>query len=329
MRRSTAVPVMALVAALVPSAALAALPSLTGELLTPTELVQETHSCDPNGTSTISYSVSGVAFGPYPGTFSESGTVSIGSPQNLPVVLPGSLIVNAAGPVTGFQARFTIDSPLGTVAGTKTLPVPDPADQGSCLIAPTAIADVGFGPEPCAEVDNAPARIPTARYDATITTATETQHDSGGSIVFVEHFKGTCPQFSTDETSFQEEFYAVEPVNTPGHATGSGTIGTAPMSNVTFGFDVDSTGDAFTGSCTVWDHDNGTKVQCLDVTGFAEIGNTVTFTGDALVDGTPTRYRIVTQDNSEPNQGTDTFSIETDSGFSAGGPVTSGNVQVH
>jgi len=99
------------------------------------------------------------------------------------------------------------------------------------------------------------------------------------------------------------------------------------MPNVTFGFDVDSTGDTFTGSCTAWDHDSGMKVQCLDVTGFAQVGNTVTFTGDADVDGMPTTYRIVTQDNSEPNQGTDTFSIETDSGFSAGGPVTSGNVQ--
>jgi hypothetical protein len=330
MRRSTAVPVVALVAALVPVApAVAALPSLAGELLTPTEQLQATRACDANGTSTISYSISGIAAGPYPGTFTESGSLSIGSPQTLPVVLPGSLFVDAAGPVTIFQAQFTIDSPVGRVTGTKTLPVPDPTDQGSCVIAPTAIADIGFGPELCTDVDNATARMPTAHYDATIQTATETQHDSGGSVVFVSQFRATCTEFSPNQTSFQEEFYATQPVNTPGQATGGGTIGPAPLAGAAFGFQANSAGDTFTGDCTVLDHDTGTEVKCVDVTGFAQEGNTVEFTGDAEVNGIGTTYRIVAQDNGEPNSGLDTFSIETGLGYSRGGSVTDGDVQTH
>ena len=47
------------------------------------------------------------------------------------------------------------------------------------------------------------------------------------------------------------------------------------------------------------------------------------------MNGVATRYTVVVQDNSEPSRGTDTFTIQTDSGYAAGGPVTGGNIQVH
>jgi len=105
-------------------------PTLTGETLSSLgpETTSTSFNCDPQGTSTFTYQTSGVAAGPYPGTYSETGTVTLG-----PQVIPG-------GPPTGFlinwTASFTITSPAGTVTGTKTLsplaPGQSPPAIGAC-----------------------------------------------------------------------------------------------------------------------------------------------------------------------------------------------------
>jgi hypothetical protein len=56
-----------------------------------------------SGGDEISYEASGQATGPYPGTFTESGTFTLDSERN----------------ITSFEATFTIDSPIGKVTGTK------------------------------------------------------------------------------------------------------------------------------------------------------------------------------------------------------------------
>lgn len=48
----------------------------------------------------------------------------------------------------------------------------------------------------------------------------------------------------------------------------------------------------------------------------------------AEVNGVEEDYRITVQDNGEPNQGLDTFSITTES-YEAAGNVEHGNVQLH
>lgn len=73
-------------------------------------------SCDPAGTSTISFTASGPTFSslatnPYPGTFNETGTITIGPQTN----------GDGTGTVTGFNATFSIDSPNGQVSGAKAL----------------------------------------------------------------------------------------------------------------------------------------------------------------------------------------------------------------
>src|SRR5438477_7832687 len=40
--------------------------------------VSVTGACNPEGVTSLTYSTSGVATGPYPGTFTETGTVTIG-----------------------------------------------------------------------------------------------------------------------------------------------------------------------------------------------------------------------------------------------------------
>ena len=91
-------------------------PSLVGEEL----LVQDvtfTIDCDPSRVSTVQYSASGTAVGPYPGTFTVQGTVTIA-----PQTLPGPRTGTVAGPLESLAETFTINSLVGTVTGTKTLP---------------------------------------------------------------------------------------------------------------------------------------------------------------------------------------------------------------
>ena len=105
-------------------------PTLTGETFlgglftTEPSSVVTSASCDPTGTSTFTYQVSGPAAGPYVGTYTETGTVTIG-PQS-----------NAGAPPTGFvtswTASFTITSPTGNVTGSKSLPAGAPPVVGIC-----------------------------------------------------------------------------------------------------------------------------------------------------------------------------------------------------
>jgi hypothetical protein len=113
-------------------------PTLSGEsfaaglFTTPAGLgsiVVTSASCNPAGNSSFSYQVSGPAAGPYPGTFTETGTVTMG-PQNNP-----SGFSNPTALITGWTVNFTITSPTGSVTGTKTLPAGATDTVGICTTA--------------------------------------------------------------------------------------------------------------------------------------------------------------------------------------------------
>lgn len=100
---------------------------LTGETLITSELgdpgtSEVSGTCNPLGTSTFTFEVTGVAFGPYPGTFTESGTMSFG-----PFGVIGEPIFPAS-----YDATFTINSPAGTVTGDKHLKLPALTGRGLC-----------------------------------------------------------------------------------------------------------------------------------------------------------------------------------------------------
>ena len=87
-------------------------------------------SCNPDGNSGFSYSSTGLAAGPYAGTYTETGTVEVGSQTEIPGS-PGAF----RGELLRLDAEFTIDSTLGQVSGRKRLiPAPfDPLDNaGAC-----------------------------------------------------------------------------------------------------------------------------------------------------------------------------------------------------
>jgi hypothetical protein len=122
----------------------------------------------------------------------------------------------------------------------------------------------------------------------------------------------------------------VLPTTTPGQVTGGGQIAaTGGLESVTFGFNAQSTANGLKGNCTVIDQATDTKIKCLDVTSLVQAGTHATFFGRAEVNGVPTTYRIDVDDLAEPGKGRDTFKIQTASGYSAGGVLTQGNIQIH
>jgi hypothetical protein len=76
--------------------------------------------CNPGGISTVSWTSTGTASGPFNGTYTATGSATIG-PQVFgdPIpIIPGTL----AGPILSFSESFEITSvdPPATITGTKT-----------------------------------------------------------------------------------------------------------------------------------------------------------------------------------------------------------------
>jgi hypothetical protein len=73
-----------------------------------------------------------------------------------------------------------------------------------------------------------------------------------------------------------------------------------------------------------------TKIKCVTVDGYFQspTSDRAVFVGQATHDGVATRYRIELTDEGEPGT-SDRIEISTDSGFTAGGVIGAGNLQVH
>jgi hypothetical protein len=154
--------------------------SLTGETLAASELPPVgsstvTGTCNPLTNSTFDFTVTGAATGPYTGTFTESGTFTVG-----PVLMPGLL---------SFDSTFTITSPQGTVTGTKTFT--GPLNVGLCGLA-------AFPPPASLNAHSIQGAL---SYTAQITTPTGSGTDSGTSVVTYQDtgLRGLGNGFSFDE----------------------------------------------------------------------------------------------------------------------------------
>jgi hypothetical protein len=310
----------ALLAALVVAASASALPStLTSEVFVADQLVPSggtvkvTASCNAAGTSTISYFASGIASGPYPGTFTETGTATIG-----PLTFPQFVNGFQFGLLTNLDAFFTIDSIAGQVTGTKSLVLPSTV-LGLCYDSPGTFREIccrptGFG----------------LHYEAAIETGGAFFGDTGDSGISLTDCDsagnplGCGAAARVFNEAFRSSLLTPFPLATTGHVTGGGQVSTS----TTFGLSAKSDANGFKGGCTVIDRTLSTNVKCVDVTSFVESGNHVTFSGNALVNGNSTTYRIDVTDNAEPGVGADTFAIYAD-GYNASGTLTQGNIQVH
>jgi hypothetical protein len=274
------------------------------------------------------------ATGPYPGTFTESGNVTIG-PQINPPIPPeiGGFDPGTRGFSVGFlielEASFTIDSEVGQVEGTKHLIVEAPGNTGVCTEF-----DSIFGLPAQGILRDARA---TLSYEATITTSTGKFRDRGTSELFLQEldleflppFEGTASFGEFDETFVSEELVPI--TSTPGATTGGGQVLHMNMIGTTFGFTFQSDGVNLKGECLVQDHAPANNtVNCLDVLLYFQTGNEATIYGNATVNGDDAGiYRLHVVDNGESGIGQDFFEFETESGYVRSGFLTEGDIQVH
>jgi hypothetical protein len=196
--------VVAVGAALAPAGAGAQAPPLTGETLKDlnSSTVTITRSCNPQGTSTINFTASGPATGPYPGTFTETGTITIG-PQTQP---PGAFFPSfTTGPIASFNASFTINSPSGQVTGSKSYQL-DPQGRDFGICAEFSGKDV-----PELGASNASGFLAEAfaynlRYQAQIVTPAGSGSDTGQAEAFPGAFSVQSTTSSSSGNDFLENF---------------------------------------------------------------------------------------------------------------------------
>jgi CSLREA domain-containing protein len=122
----------------------------------------------------------------------------------------------------------------------------------------------------------------------------------------------------------------IAPAVTAGQVTGGGqTSNFGGDDLIAFGFNAQSDGVNSKGTCTVEDRASGTSIKCLNVTSLAVTGTHAVIRGNGTINGVPTTYRIEVDDLREPGAGSDRFTIETGSGYAAGGVLQKGNIQIH
>ena len=192
--------------------------TLAGEEMLVQDVTLTTIDCDTSQVSTVGYTASGVATGPYPGTFTVQGTVTI-APQTQPGPRPGTV----AGPLTSLSETFTIDSPLGTVTGTKSLPPTGPGagDLGSCQ-------DVtGFATGPVTDASGTVVDVFSQPvYTATIQDPSGTTDVTGdASLSFTElNLQGTCGLIACDFrlAAFDQFFLTSTPTGCDDDTNGQG-----------------------------------------------------------------------------------------------------------
>jgi hypothetical protein len=167
-------------------------------------------TCDKDGNTRVEYETTGGAFGPYNGTFVETGTFTIGPQTNTDINSLG------VGPISNFQASFTITStiPPATITGTKTLSPNAPTEP--------SLAGGVFGrcdPDGSSNPNHVSGSMGNhVVYEAQIDAATGSRTDSGTGALLV-----ASPAISgLEPITFHESFISDEPVPPPPGGCGDG-----------------------------------------------------------------------------------------------------------
>lgn len=219
---SAAVLAAVLVAAAVPAVAHAetALPSLTGETF-----MQEAREgangvalvgdCGA-GTVTITYDITGTASGPYPGTFTETGTVTLElvTANTSVVTKDGGYYeyrytqVDGSSSAVAADSAFSIDSPTGTVSGRRTAQDLDATcfDREETWTYDERSWQVGYPTHNEHDGGNA---FGATNWAATITKDGVTRDAQGGSYFYLYGYTGTRSR-TLDGTVEPEDEYGYE-----------------------------------------------------------------------------------------------------------------------
>lgn len=164
------------------------------------QCIQTSGACNPAGNTTIDFTTSGVAVGPYPGTFTASGSVTVG-PQTMPNTALSPVAGTIIGPNLSLTETFTIHSGATTITGTKQLApnvisfVPG-TGGGSCTTEPGGFT---YGDEA------------SATYTATIKDPTGSVTQTGNTELNFNEAQtspcGSLPGGACTQGQFAEAFY--------------------------------------------------------------------------------------------------------------------------
>jgi len=111
--------------------------------------------------------------------------------------------------------------------------------------------------------------------------------------------------------------------------TGGGWIPTLSGAKGNFGVGGGIRHGAFWGHLEYIDHGTGMKVHGTGVTAYTGTGNSRHIEGTAEINGqSGFTYMVDVTDNGEPGRD-DTFFISLSNGYSAGGTLGGGNIQLH
>lgn len=138
--------------------------------------------CDPDGSGYIRFTATGPATGPYPGNFHAAGQATFGPGDVIP---PGVV----SGTLLRVDEAFSIDSPVGRVAGVKRL---IPTDRTSYCEHYPERQRVSFDA--------------IVAYDAVIRTRSGTFRDRGRGLVTVLDVTAGPPQQRLFDQCFQQAF---------------------------------------------------------------------------------------------------------------------------
>lgn len=121
------------------------------------------------------------------------------------------------------------------------------------------------------------------------------------------------------------------PPSCPGtdFVTGGGSISSPSAAKANFAVAGGIKNGAFWGHLQYIDHGNGSKLKGTGVTAYNVIGPTTRhIEGTADIDGRSGTYTVDVADNGEPGRD-DTFALTLSTGYSAGGLLNGGNIQLH
>lgn len=182
--------------------------TLTGEVLTAADRTNDATgtfnsqvSCNADGTGSIAFQVAGVAFGPYPGTYTEQGVATFGPTLAFPM--------EGLSAVTSFTATFKIVSGRTEITGTKQL-------------SPSAVPTLAYGGCGVGRTTDVPQIVlqaGQATYSATIVTANGTFHDEGTTSTSVVDYTVDPNANGTHHETFASTLTEASPIRVaPGNS---------------------------------------------------------------------------------------------------------------
>ena len=110
--------------------------------------------------------------------------------------------------------------------------------------------------------------------------------------------------------------------------TGGGEVN-VPGGFANFGFVAQNKADGPSGQLEYQNHARDLNVHSVSITSVNVSGNSAMFSGTCTKNGAPCTFTVTAQDNGEPGDNVDKFTIAVSGEPVEGGTITKGNIQIH